>query len=79
MFFINKKNYFDKSTRISKEKSFDLVHAHDWLTFKAAIKIGQLNNCPVILHVHSVESDRSANGIGNSMVQENRINSTAYG
>jgi len=41
-------------------KEFDIVHAHDWLTFRAALRVKQIKNCPVILHVHSVESDRAA-------------------
>lgn len=52
------------------EKEFDIVHAHDWLTFKAALKIKQLKNCPIILHIHSVESDRAGSSNGNPLVQE---------
>ena len=52
------------------EKEFDIVHAHDWLTFRAALRVKQIKNCPIILHVHSVESDRSGNEFGNPMVRE---------
>ncbi len=51
-------------------KEFDLVHAHDWLTFRAALRVKQIKNCPVILHVHSVESDRSGSKNGNPLVRE---------
>lgn len=37
---------------------FDLVHAHDWLTFPAAEAIAKKLNCPWIAHFHSTESDR---------------------
>jgi glycogen(starch) synthase len=53
-----------------KGKEFDVVHAHDWLTFRAALKIKELRNWPVILHVHSVESDRGGPNGGNPLVAE---------
>lgn len=55
---------------IIDEKEFDIVHAHDWLTFRAALRIKSRRQCPVILHVHSVESDRAANHRGNPLVRE---------
>jgi glycogen synthase len=55
---------------IAKETSFDVIHAHDWLTFRAALKIRQTSDKPLILHVHSIESDRAGGGIGNPLVRE---------
>ncbi len=52
------------------EREFDLVHAHDWLTFRAALRVKEAKNCPIILHVHSVESDRSGSKYGNPLVKE---------
>ncbi len=37
----------------------DLIHAHDWLTFPAAIRIKQRCGCPMIVHVHSTEYERA--------------------
>ena len=51
-------------------KEFDIVHAHDWLTFRAALRVKQMKNCPLILHVHSVESDRAGSEHGNPLVRE---------
>lgn len=54
-----------------KDREFDIVHAHDWLTFRAAMRVREVRDVPVILHVHSVESDRS--GVehgGNPLVRE---------
>ncbi|MDB5176042.1 MAG: putative Glycosyl transferase, group 1 family [Candidatus Saccharibacteria bacterium] len=57
--------------RLVEEKEFDIVHAHDWLTFRAALRAKEAKGCPVILHVHSVESDRAGSaGGGNPLVQE---------
>jgi len=59
-----------KAINMISQKNFDIIHAHDWLTFKAALRIKQLRNRPLILHVHSVESDRSGNNRGNEIVRE---------
>ena len=44
-------------------ESFDLVHGHDWMTFPAAVALKQLSGKPLILHVHSLEYDRSGQAI----------------
>jgi len=50
---------------------FDVIHAHDWLTFRAGLRAKHLSNKPLILHVHSIESDRAAKeGGGNPLVRE---------
>jgi len=56
--------------KLADEKQFDIVHAHDWLTFRAALRVKEKRNCPIILHVHSVESDRAGNKYGNPLVHE---------
>lgn len=56
--------------QLIEEREFDIVHAHDWLTFRAALRIKEVRKCPIILHVHSVESDRSGNKHGNPFVRE---------
>jgi glycogen(starch) synthase len=57
--------------RLVENKEFDIVHAHDWLTFRAAMRAKEKRGCPIILHVHSVESDRSGReGGGNPLVRE---------
>jgi glycosyltransferase involved in cell wall biosynthesis len=55
---------------IVHKKEFDIIHAHDWLTFRAALRAKHIKNVPLILHVHSIESDRSGNEYGNPMVRE---------
>lgn len=41
---------------------YDVIHVHDWMTFKAGSLIQKISDTPVIFQVHSVESDR--NGLG---------------
>lgn len=56
--------------RLAEDREFDIVHAHDWLTFRAALRLKAMKNCPIILHVHSVESDRAGSYPGNPLVSE---------
>ncbi|MEJ0072939.1 MAG: glycosyltransferase family 4 protein [Candidatus Saccharibacteria bacterium] len=57
--------------QLVENREFDIVHAHDWLTFRAAMRVKEKRGCPVILHVHSVESDRAGGqGKGNPLVLE---------
>jgi glycosyltransferase involved in cell wall biosynthesis len=55
---------------------FDIVHAHDWLTFRAALRLKIRTGVPIILHVHSIESDRAGGHRGNPLVHE--IEATAF-
>ena len=43
-------------------EAFDIVHAHDWMTFPAAERIAAERGCPLVCHVHASEFDRSAAG-----------------
>ncbi len=49
---------------------FDIVHAHDWLTFRAAMRLKMRKGCPIVLHVHSIETDRAGGQRGNALVHE---------
>ncbi len=46
---------------------FDLIHAHDWMTFLAAIRAKRATGRPLVVHVHSVEYDRSGDNINQSI------------
>jgi glycogen(starch) synthase len=62
--------YENAVAKLVDQKEFDIVHAHDWLTFRAALRAKEITGCPIILHVHSVESDRAGGGYGNPFVRE---------
>lgn len=38
---------------------FDVIHAHDWMTFPAGLAVSRLTGKPLVVHVHSTEFDRS--------------------
>jgi glycosyltransferase involved in cell wall biosynthesis len=68
--------YEHAAARLASSREFDVLHAHDWLTFRAALRIKMMKGCPVILHVHSIESDRAGGSGGNPLVRE--IEGTAF-
>jgi len=64
-------HYEETVLKIIESKTFDIIHAHDWLTFRAAIRAKQMIGKPLILHVHSIEADRAGGaGKGNSFIRE---------
>lgn len=48
----------------------DVIHAHDWLTFEAAVAAKRLCGSPFIAHVHATEFDRSGAVYGNPIVHD---------
>jgi glycosyltransferase involved in cell wall biosynthesis len=44
---------------ITRREAFDVIHAHDWLTFPAAIAVAKVSGKPLVVHVHSTEFDRA--------------------
>jgi glycosyltransferase involved in cell wall biosynthesis len=51
--------YAELVCRLAGREDFDVVHAHDWMTFPAGIAITSLRRKPLVVHVHSTEFDRS--------------------
>lgn len=51
--------YRDLVRRIARFAAFDIIHAHDWVTFPAAADAHDLTGKPFLPHVHSTEYDRS--------------------
>ena len=46
-------------TALARQASFDVVHAHDWLTFPAGMAVAGATGKPLVVHVHSTEFDRA--------------------
>jgi glycogen(starch) synthase len=51
------------------EQFFDVVHAHDWMTYPAGIAVAATSGRPLIVHVHSTEFDRSGEHV-NQMIYD---------
>lgn len=44
---------------IAKQFQFDVIHAHDWMTYDAGIAAKRVSGKPLVVHVHATEFDRS--------------------
>ena len=49
--------------QVAKDREFDVIHAHDWLTFPAAIMAKEVSGKPLVVHVHATEFDRSGESV----------------
>lgn len=55
--------YAQCCTKLMKGQSFDVIHAHDWVTYPAGIALSEKFSKPLIVHVHATEVDRSGSSV----------------
>ncbi len=51
------------AAKIAKTNNFDVIHAHDWLTYPAGIAAKEVSGKPLVVHMHATEFDRSGENI----------------
>jgi glycogen(starch) synthase len=51
--------YAKVSRMIASQYEFDVIHAHDWLTYLAGIEAKKITGKPLVVHVHATEFDRA--------------------
>lgn len=49
------------------EGQFDVIHAHDWLTYYAGIAAKRVSGKPLVVHIHATEFDRSGENINHEV------------
>ena len=51
--------------RVARELDgqFDVIHAHDWLTYHAGVAARRVSGKPLAVHIHATEFDRSGENI----------------
>ena len=64
------KRYVKFVEQFAEGKTFDAIHAHDWLTMEAGMLAKELTDAPLIVHVHATEFDRAGGNQGNPIVHE---------
>ena len=52
-----------RQVAIELEGQFDVIHAHDWLTYYAGIAAKEVSGKPLVVHMHATEYDRSGENI----------------
>lgn len=59
--------FVERALAIAASERFDLVHAHDWMSWPAGLAVARAHGVPLVAHVHSLESDRST-GAGDARI-----------
>ncbi len=57
------RNYAKIAAKIALTYDFDIIHAHDWLTYLAGIEAKKISGKPLVIHVHATEFDRSGENV----------------
>lgn len=52
---------------IARKADFDLIHAHDWLTYPAGVAAKKVTGKPLVVHMHATEFDRSGQNINQNV------------
>ena len=55
---------------------FDLIHAHDWLTYYAGIAAKRVSGKPLVVHMHATEFDRSGEHVNPQVYEIERAGMT---
>lgn len=64
--------YADVVGELARRERFDLIHAHDWMTFPAGVRARALAGRPLVCHVHACEYDRNGDAPDARIVQIER-------
>ncbi|NVO03485.1 MAG: glycosyltransferase family 4 protein [Bacteroidetes bacterium] len=55
------------ASHIASINEFDVIHAHDWLTYPAGIAAKNISGKPLVVHVHATEYDRSGENVNQNV------------
>ncbi len=59
--------YARRVMKVAQHEDFDVIHAHDWMTFPAGIALATQSGKPLIVQVHSTEFDRSGEHVNQTV------------
>lgn len=51
--------FTERCLTLATQTDFDVIHAHDWMTFRAGQAVAAMSGKPLVAHVHATEFDRS--------------------
>jgi glycogen(starch) synthase len=64
--------YARLAVELSNREAFDVIHAHDWMTFPAGLAAAAASGKPLVVHVHSTEFDRSGENVNQQVYEVER-------
>jgi len=51
------------ASALSLKEDFDIIHAHDWLTYPAGVAAKESSGKPLVVHMHATEFDRTGKNV----------------
>ncbi|MCC6909310.1 MAG: glycosyltransferase [Phycisphaerales bacterium] len=66
------RRYAELCVLLTRGEHYDVIHAHDWLTYPAGMAIARLTGIPLIVHLHSTEFDRSGENVNRQLYEIER-------
>lgn len=61
------------AAEIAQNYEYEIIHAHDWLTYKAGIVAKKISGKKLVIHVHATEFDRSGENINKAVYDIERL------
>lgn len=55
--------FADKVKVVASFEDFDIIHAHDWMTYKAGVSAKEKSGKPLVVHMHATEFDRTGGNV----------------
>ncbi|MFA5182644.1 MAG: glycosyltransferase family 4 protein [Syntrophales bacterium] len=71
--FAEVRRYGEAGGLIAARETFGVIHGHDWMTVPACLAARQVSGKPFILHIHSLEYDRSGEEINERIFELERL------
>ena len=68
--------YAELAVNLALTEEFDVIHAHDWMTYAAGIAVKEATGKPLVVHVHSTEFDRSGENVNQQVYDIERAGMT---
>lgn len=61
--------YAQEARKIAAKEEFDVIHAHDWLSFGAGVAAKEVSGKPLVVQVHSTEYDRAGGNVNRKVFE----------
>lgn len=71
--------YARLAVELSQKESFDVIHAHDWMTFPGAMAVAAASGKALVIHIHSTEFDRAGENVNKQIYDIERAAMHAAG
>ncbi len=71
--FGDAQRYARLASALAIHEHFDVIHAHDWLTYHAGVAVRALTGKPLVCHIHATEFDRSGEHINQGVYDIERM------